>query len=264
MKMEIAPISDSDNNERWREIRQTHKKYKFFYQILGGAILVIMGIWVGAILFSNDESYKVNLYTEFIGIGVAVFIIDLLAKRREKNDLKRRLIRQMASHDNGFALQAVWELIAEKWVIDGSLEEQYFTGANLENAVLLHARLRSCKLTGANLNQSLLHYADLENADLTGASLIGAQLLNANLRKAHLIFADLREADLSGADMRGAYLVNAKLDNIRLVENFVSGESHIAIFDETTVLPDRSKYDSNLGLEQLNRFTSPSNEDFRN
>ena len=117
------------NRTRQKEIREIHKKHRLFYELLGGFVLLIIGIFIGAMFFGGENrDYWMNLFTEGIGvlasIGFTVFIIDRLnAKRdreRQTQDLKDRLVREAGSRSNDIAISAVEQLRAKDWLIIGA------------------------------------------------------------------------------------------------------------------------------------------------
>jgi hypothetical protein len=57
-------------DERRRELREIDTKYRFFYEMLGGSVLVGIGILIGWVLFTDKESYAINLFTDAISISV--------------------------------------------------------------------------------------------------------------------------------------------------------------------------------------------------
>ena len=126
-----------------------------------------------------------ELRTELIGIGIAVFILGNAGDYMNRQAEKKRLILQMGSPDNGFAIEAVRQLNVRGWVEDGSLSKVDFRKANLAGANLVQA-----DLSGSNFNQ---------------ANLNGANMYGANLIKTRLGGADLRGANLNGAKLRWAY-----------------------------------------------------------
>ncbi len=91
----------------------------------------------------------------------------------------------------------------------------------------------------------------LQGANLFEANLQGANLSEANLRGANLSEANLQGADLGMANLQGANLCMANLRDAKL-SHFLSGR---AKFDETTILPDRTKWTPNRDLRQ---FTDPN------
>lgn len=146
-----------------------------------------------------------NLATELMSIAVTVFIIDALNQRRQARLEKERLIREMASSDNGIALRAARELGQQGNLTNGSLRSVWLDGANLEGAQLLSAdlhgvSLRSAKLRGAELTGASLSRAALWKTDLRNATLVGADLGNANLK-----YANLEDARVTRDQLRRAY-----------------------------------------------------------
>lgn len=319
--------TEAEPPTRQQEIDKIWKDYKFFYQVLGGLVLVGIGILIGAALFSspNDRSsYAVNLYTSVLSIIVTVFVIDLLNRRRdEQRDaklLRERLVREAGSQINAIAIRAIEELRANNWLTgkikalrafgvyeaqlqnadlhEAHMEFSFLLFANLENANLHeahmeyaympYANLKRANLNGAylkyvtlykanlqdarfykadlreadlretKLNQSYLSDADLTSAGLAQADLQAANLFRACLAGANLEDADLQEANLEDADLRGANLKGARLVNAKLVRTGWGD----AKLDETTILPDGSRYISELGIKQMSRFTNPTHSEF--
>ncbi|MEU6865410.1 pentapeptide repeat-containing protein [Streptomyces sp. NPDC046876] len=103
---------------------------------------------------------------------------------------------------------------------DTDLQEAGLDGADLSDAVLTNADLARSRLAqadlsriqaaGAHFEDTDLKKAGLEGASLRRASLVGASLPGAILRGADLREADLRDADFTGADLTGADLTGAK------------------------------------------------------
>jgi hypothetical protein len=140
--------------------------------------------------------------------------------------LKKKLIEQVGSKDDGIAGQAVYRLHEHGWIMDGSL--------------------RNAKLMGANLFEVFLNGGvDLSGADLSGAILLRADLTDNNLENATFIKADLRES----------YLFGTKLLNANLREANLEG----AAFDENTILPDGTHWTEDT---DMTRFTDPNHPDF--
>jgi uncharacterized protein YjbI with pentapeptide repeats len=103
-----------------------------------------------------------------------------------------------------------------------------FTGANLQDALLVNAQLqgaslRNSQLQGAQLNFAQLLGGTLASAKLQGASLQGADLQGAALSGAHLQGADLGDAKLQGASLEDAQLQGASLLNAQLQGTWLLG-----------------------------------------
>lgn len=136
------------------------------------------------------------------------------------------------------------------------LSEAMLDNAQLFNAVLTEANfqkasLRNTNLSNTHLDSADLSFADLQNAFLEGASFQGANLRGANLGGAFAYSSNLRGADLTLAKLRGARFY---IDD--------TSRSWADTFDETTTLPDGTKFDPNKGVPQLDRFTYPEPKEF--
>ncbi len=132
--------------ERQQEIRKLFKDYKWFYQVFGGGLLVLIGILVGSLLFVGDAGYGTNLYTELISIAVTVAIVDRLSQRRATEQLQKRLIREAGGRVNDMAVSAVRWLRAEGWLLKNTnLIRANLQGAYLQRANLQRANLKSAK-----------------------------------------------------------------------------------------------------------------------
>lgn len=177
-----------------------------------------------------DDLYA-NLGTELASIAVTVLIIDRLHDRHTEETERQKLILQLGSPDNSFAIEALRMLAAHNWLKNGALKGAHLTRANLE---------------GANLQQVKLTNARLGLANLRRAKLTGAHLRCANLQGAVLEAACLRGTDLSDANLNDADLSGAKLDDS-------------TIFSLETILPDMTYWTPGTDME---RFTNPQNPDF--
>ncbi len=282
------------SQDRWTEIRALHKEHGLLYRLLGGLALVLLGIGIGSWLFGpaglyREDGYSTNLFTEFISIGVTVFVIDLLNRQRDERnrikDLQARLLREVRSPENAIARHAIHELREHGWLAG---EDGLLKGANLRSA-----NLQGANLGGANLQGAELVFAKLQGANLVLANLQGAELVFAELQGANLGFAKLQGAVLGTATLRGAHLDNAKLHGAQLREtnlqdadlykanlqgaNLMGASLHgaknleTAVFDEKTVLPDAKFIMQPLGFTpdsywtpdtDMTRYTDPNHPDF--
>lgn len=204
-----------------------------------GATLIIVGLLgyiPGPIHIPILTDAFLDIRSELIGIGVTVILIDNANEILRTNEEKKRLILQMGSPDNAFAVEAVRQLRERGWLTDGSIKSANLCKANLQNADLEGANLESADLEGANLQEAILttaillggglfeanlqdaklQFALLLGADLQKANLRGANLQKASLAKANLRFAYLRGANLEGADLFGANLDGAYLEDANL------------------------------------------------
>jgi len=140
--------------------------------------------------------------------------------------------------------------------------------ADLTHADMSDANLEEATAVGSDMSHAKLRTANLEKAELSNANFSHATLANAKLSKAKLNLADLQDADLFGADLRHAQLNGANLCGARLKFARLEGAQikpsrfGLARLDETTVLPDGTRYQPHLGLEQLERFINPEHPNF--
>lgn len=191
------------------------------------------------VLVAQFNSHS-TLYSELWGIAVTVFVLDVLARRREERRVKAQLIREMGSSDNGISRRAVRELRESGALQDGSLKNAFLPFSNLKEADLMWANLEAARLDGA-----LLQKAWLDNAHLYKAS-----LNRANLQGVHLVCANFPRANLSDA-----VLADAHMDNAELAYANLSG----AKFNTDTILPDCANWTPDTDMA---RFTDPSHPDF--
>ncbi len=92
------------------------------------------------------------------------------------------------------------------WCKTVGLEGADLSGAVMDDIVLHHSNLK-----GINLEKADLRGADLSNTDLSGANLKRARLNKAIIKDANLSGADLSGANLEGADLERSILTGAKI-----------------------------------------------------
>ena len=224
-----------------KTISKQSKTLKTFYgwDDAIAVLLLIYGIY--SFLMQPTVGFLIEFRAELIGAGIATLLIGNASQAAQIQEEKKRLILQMGSPDNGFAVEAARQLRQQGWLEDGSLKgvnlhDTNLTGANLNFANLSGvnfqwANLDGARLDGANLRGALLSRANLSGVHLGEADLSGANLLlanfsgarswsanfsGANLCRANFSGADLEEANFSGADLKWANLsgVNLYLANL--------------------------------------------------
>ena len=104
------------------------------------------------------------------------------------------------------------------WCKTIGLEGADLSGAVMDDIVLHHSNLK-----GINLEKADLRGADLSNTDLSGANLKRARLQKAIINDANLSGADLTGANLEGANLERAILTGAKIDGANLDAVRMSG-----------------------------------------
>ncbi len=180
-------------------------------------IVIGAGLFVYALSLDPPSSLKELLLAHFgdwtpgfIIDGVLLLIINSVIHMHER----RRVISQVGSLSNEFALDAVRRCRDEGWLQSGMMRGRRFASA----------RLGSADLSDSKLSGAIFSFADLSGADLTHADLKGVDLKGANLQGADLRWADLSRASLQWADLRGANLTGARLDGV---------EADFALVDKT-------------------------------
>lgn len=276
-------ISQPENPEDlYRREPFDYRRWRSFYELLGGLIAVSLLVGIGILIFATDApNYWQNIYVTIIGAALTVFVLDRGAEQRAIRQRKEELILQMGSPANEFAIEAARLLRVKGWLSDRSLEAVHLDYANLQNAYLRDAtlagayiaeanlegthlttanlshvnfwksNLRRAKLIGANMEWAYLRAAKLDNADLRGANLMCAKLDEADFQYAWLIGSVLENAKMSATDLRGAVLVNA---------NMLDADLDGAVFSEETVLPDGTYW---TATTDMTRFTDSSHPDFQ-
>jgi hypothetical protein len=211
------------------------------YIAVGLFVLGALGYFEGPIPYvAHLTDFYLDLRAGLIGIGIMVLIINEMYRRREE---KRRWILQMGSPDNAVAIEAARQLRAKHWLFDGYLRGAILRGADLHMADLHSANLRYASLSETNLFGANLSGFDLRGADLREAKISQTDLSGADLRYADLSGAVLSEAILSGAKLSGAKLSGADLIGADLTNASVTIDQLTqATLDETTTMPDGSKY----------------------
>lgn len=139
-----------------------------------------------------------------------------------------------------------------------SISEVNFRGANLFKADLAGAIITDSNFIGVNLEEARLEGAWIKNCNLQNTCINKANLNNANL------LSDLRGADLSEATMIRARLWMIDLNNgffivdsaypycpSELFAEHPGGTLLQAKFDETTVLPDGTKWSKTTDMRKF-------------
>lgn len=185
-------------------------------QLLLMAIFAWLGIW-GLFMEGRDDLDMARrlirgMGPELAGIVIAAVTINALAERRQEQERKTQLIRQLGSKYRDVTEMVIIELRHKGWLEDGSLSGTFLMEADLSEASLLGADLSGANLRGADLSKARLMEANLSRTDLTAANLSGASLLAVNLSGADLWGVDLSKTNFQRADLSGARLKQANLN----------------------------------------------------
>lgn len=196
-------------------------------------------------------------------------------KAEEEEKWKDTLIFRMSSSNNASALKAFEEIKDNGWHNDGSLRNQDFSEADLQQ--LNFSYINSCEVDAADsefdfaklqdsclndsnfarvffyqtvFTSSYLRRVNFDSAYMQAANLSSTKCVDAIFTDTYLEFAGFNSANLSGADFSGANLSQANLAWADLTD---------AIFNEETILPDRTHWSEDVDMD---RFTDPDHNDF--
>jgi len=218
-----------------------------------GVGFFLFGEQFGVLVSADGTGYWTNLFTELIGIGVTIAVVDWFARQRETERRKKDLVRRAGSRSNDFAKDAVEEMGAEGWLFgkDSLLRGARLHDADLSETDLRWANMEEANLYSACLNKTLLEGACLDRADLYGACLKEAQLDETGLKEARLLCAYLKGASLSGADLRETNLAGANLEEAYLVGAYMEKADLRRSSLQKAILQDTSMKGTNLWSTDL-------------
>lgn len=239
------------------EIKNIWRENASLYQIGTIVVVLLAGIVIGALLFSDNINFSLNIYTEVISIIVTALVVDQIVRRRDQMQQRRRLLRDVGGPSGEVARAAINIMRQEGW-LEG--KRSLLVNANLWEAQLTGVALNGANLRGAALGNAYLERAYLSNVDFGGADLMGADMRESDLVRTNLNGAQMRFANLSGAylgasDLRGANLQDCNLLNAHFTDMYFGG----AHFNKETILPDGSHWTSDA---DLSRFTDANHPDF--
>lgn len=219
-------MSDSSDRAYWWLDAKAKGLSKWIESNPGRIVIITVFTWLAVWGFLLEEQDNLDTLRRLVrslgpslaGIVIAAVTIEALAERRQEQERKAQLIRQMGSKYRDVTEMALIELRHKGW-----LEGDALTQANLKRANLTGVHLIKANLWGVNLQESDLSAGDLEEANLSRANLVGANLTGANLqrvdlREAGLVWANLNRARLGEANLSRAYLQVADLSEANLVD----------------------------------------------
>ncbi len=233
--------------------------------IAGIAIGIGKELIEGIGLVQAISDFFLNIGNDLFGIAVTVLVIDLLNQKNEEYYQKDKLIRELASKDNGIALRALVDLDARGWLSDGTLVnailiEANLIGISLNNAKLAYASLEKANMKDAslsktdlsdanlidvNLQNGFLQEINLENANLWRSNLLSTILEKVNFRNATLWQVNFQGAFLNDCDLQNADLRSANLKDVNI--------NDLDCFKRTarmcgSIMPDGQRYNGGYNL----------------
>lgn len=245
----------------WVEEIQGHERRSAdttrFKRVVLVALFLLLAVWAVTLdhfdlVLGNREPWLwlttalVSVGPEFASIVIGVITLDYLNERRQNDQLKAQLTRQLGMGIRDVSIPAARELAFHGWLFDGSLEGASLNGADLKGAMLTAADLRRVWLTEANLSDATLWGANLHDANLASANLSGAKLGSANLTNSELSYANFTGAFLAGANLSSAHIdrsdfgqATLTLANLAGVRAWTIGQLELAASLAGALMPDR-------------------------
>ena len=203
----------------------TNKGSQWIQWIAIGLLLSGLLLLVAGLIIAPPKTFKEFVtihHPEWLGLfanGLLLLLFIFIIKKQEKE----RLLNQLGSTSNAFALDAARQIKRKGWLNDGSTTGRDFSQSNLKGVDLRESNLQECNFSNANLREAKLFGAKLQNANLMAANLKEAELRNAQFNGANLRWANLENAILAGADLRGADLRWANLKGARMQSAITEG-----------------------------------------
>jgi hypothetical protein len=187
-----------------------------------------------------------------LAISFAASFISLLIHRRLDAEWWESWFENFSTEMFG-AFMTFWllEIVVDKRrEKERKLEEQEQFKQRLIYTLRSTINVEACRAVeelGANgwLKDGSLEGIKFSWGKLAGAKLAGGRLAGAQFYHTDLEGAKLWKADLRGANLLDAYLKDAKIEN--------------TLFDEDTILPDKSPWTPD---KDLRRFTDPTHPQF--
>ena len=180
-----------------------------------------------------------NLGAGLVDTVVTILVIDSIARRTERRQVKREFITSLRSASSSSAGELLERAREKGWLRDGTLAGADLVGAQLERCDLEGARLVRVDFTGAILKGSNMFGASLNQAHFIRADMGAVDLRLAHLRETSLYRANLQHSQLDGSDLRGAVMRHADLQ---------SASMERCKFDGRTILPDGTKWSPTVDI----------------
>lgn len=205
---------------------------------------------------------------ELISLAFTVLIIDGLNEMREiraeTRMEKSRLLLQLASPNNIFAIEACRQLNAQGWLNDGTLSNATLIQADLNGADMSGALMDNTNLINASLENVNFCYSNLQGSMFRSANMKNALLKEVNVSESNFRYADLSNAVLREANLEEAHLSEANLEGANLLwANLTNAQMLNSKFNEFTILPDGSNWTPDTDMKQFTDEEHPAYKRFK-
>jgi len=269
----------------WQRNKDAQRYSKYLYPAMIGLIALAIGFWLGLNWFQDTEGYQMNVFTELLGIGITILVIDRLNAWRDERNLKRRLVREAGSRDNSTAVSAIDWIRHEGWLEgeNGILKGESLEACNLSGAFLHGANLEDTDFGAKYYAQDLLntqtgeiesrHQQDkiyqrsifqdtnlckvsAKNAYFDSARFVKSSIQDADMTNGMLRNAIFKDCDLQGTDFNNANLKFVSLDSSNILgTNFTGADlSYAQIADVNVNKIDTSRSPFSFGVKKLHKL----------
>jgi len=141
-----------------------------------------------------------------------------------------------------------------------------FTGANLENAILLKLDFAGANFEGANLKGALIFSSDLTGANLRNTKLRGASLNNVRADGVDFSGSEIHRTQFAGAKLRGASFAGADISEANFGGAALDGTVFTGAKVKDPYLKDANVQDAigfRIAYQHTRKVKSPSSLRFK-
>ncbi|MEO1286856.1 MAG: pentapeptide repeat-containing protein [Chloroflexota bacterium] len=227
-------------NQQAKIIRQD---YADFYRISGGLTLVVLGIWIGSLLF--NDGYGTNVYTEALGVLATILVLDQFNRWRETQALKKRLLMEVRSPAHDTAVTALEWLRREGWLDPDTfkgetLERISWNGAYLGGLSFENARLREARLLGVTSYSAIHGDKKIDPINFQHTHIRHCKLENSTFTRSNFSHSDIFNCTFVGCILSLSHInktsvFKSNFSNIMAMGgNFSHSEFHQCQFDAMT------------------------------
>lgn len=287
-------MASQDDNPpfRWEEIKRIWNEFPWLWFIPGAIVGLVVGYaWGYRNAFGLPGWFIDAFWPEALGIVFTVGVLEVIQRRREKkrqDAIHRALSWNLGKRTTPPESHHVFYEMVVRSLLSG-YEMSYFNIQGFEikkfaikKAALTYCNLSETKWTNGNLAGTWLGIVFLQKAkffectmdtvvidrcSLSDGGLYNVSMRNARVKScligADLKDTDLRNSDLSGSSLRSALLMDVDLCGVNLEKVNLKSARFVRVrCDSSTILPDGSFYDPELGDGQFDRFRNEDHSDF--
>jgi hypothetical protein len=202
-------------------------------KLLAGFIFIIAFILYSYSGLTPKDLYP-NIITDLFFISFTILVVDVVYRRINDTERKTILIAQLGSCNKMISDNALIELKAHGWFLDGTLKKAFLLSANLCDDSLNYGNLSGAILDSSILQRTNWTDSDLENAHMTFCDLRGAVFTPRE-----------KDATEAPANMKGVSLYHSDL-----LGASISFDQFILLYSLWGArMPDGTRYDGRYNLQ---------------